>query len=65
MKVVIKHNEEEYTIEFRSPTDEDFASIDGPDIEGQVSEYEVYCDRKLNTLGNILSEYCRYKVVEP
>lgn len=68
MKIILKRNEnEEYVIEFKSPTEEDFAAIDGPDIEGQISDCEVYCDRKLNTLGNILSERYgyRYRIVEP
>ena len=64
MKVVIGTERMEFTVEFASPTDEDFAAIDGPEIEGQTSEYEVYCDRKLERLGELLATGYNYVVTE-
>jgi len=57
MKVDILNQETKqilYSIEFKSPTEEDLSGIDGPDMEGQTSAMDVYVDRKLDELRNIL-----------
>ena len=44
-----------FTISIPEPTQEELDSIDGPDIEGQVSPEEVYASRKLEELINLLT----------
>ena len=64
MKVWLVHDNDCFVVEFLSPTEKDFAELDGPDMEGQTSEYEVYCDRKLRRLSELLDTGCTYFITE-
>lgn len=59
MRIEIGDNSKEFAIEFDSPTDEDFKDINLPGDEDKVSEYGIYCDRKLQRLKDLLRDgYC-------
>ena len=52
-----------FTISFADPTQKELDSIDGPDIEGQVSPEEVYAGRKLEELINLLTTVHSWRII--
>jgi hypothetical protein len=57
MIVFLSTKNTEFQISFPGPTEEELAQIDGPDMEGQTTPKQVFCDRKIEELRNALMNY--------
>lgn len=44
----------EFIIELQGPTAQELAEIDGPDVEGQTTDTEVWLDRQLEKLADAI-----------
>ena len=51
-----------FYISFKAPTKKDLREIDGPDCEGQSCDEQVYIDRQLDALREILETGCSYTI---
>ena len=62
MQIKLCADDKTFYISFKTPTKKDLCKIDGPDCEGQVCDEQVYIDRQLDVLHDILETGCTYKI---